>query len=197
MSSNSSNYTKSGNQKFYQQFQVVITKNNPSDMDKVNKGTLLQTIANMGDTEVYNQIYLNTNFMVGLPNKEDMECEINLHKMPTVASFDYKSKIDSDADLSADETYKTDANPFMPTTGTFVDKTIVDHVLKNRENQSAYDEYYASHYGDTSYGNRQKWLVGEKGILTYSCKKNTTAMDEVVIEVKTSDEKFTYDNGTK
>lgn len=204
MSGDSSKYGKMlqarnyNNLTFYQQFQGAITKKNPNAPDAVNKGMLLQTVANMGDSEVYNQIYMNTNFMIGLPNREDMECEINLNKMPTTTAFTYGEKIDKDADLAADAVYgKEAANPFMPSVGSYVDKTIVDHLLNRSPNQSAYDAYYDKHYGDYATGNRQKWLVGEKGIVTYNCKKNTSVMDEVVIEVRTSDEKFTFDNTTK
>lgn len=191
--------TSNGNMKYYQQIEGSIVKKYPNQVDSVNKGTFLQSVANMGDTEVYNQIYLNSNFMIGLPNKEEMECEISLYKMPTVGSFDYKDKFDKQAILTGTWAweYGTKANPFMPTVGSYVDKTVVDHILNRTRNEQAFTRYLDTHYGSESSGERQHWLTWEKGIFSYNCKKNTTNVDEVVVTLTTSDEKYTYDNVTK
>lgn len=185
--------------KYYQQIEGSIVKKHPNQVDSVNKGTFLQSVANMGDTEVFNQIYLNSNFMIGLPNKEEMVCEISLYKMPTVPWFDYKDKFDKQAILTGTWAgdYGTDANPFMPSVGSYVDKTIVDHILNKTRNEQAFSKYLDIHYGESSSGERQHWLTGEKGILSYNCKKNTSDMDEVVVMLTTSDEKYTFDNSSK
>ena len=176
---------------YYQQFQWKIEKKSVW-WDAISDWLLLQAVSNAWDTEVYNQIYLNTNYVVWLPNKDTIKCNIKLFKIPVDTSkINYASEFNSLADLTTNSVYSQPTNVFW-SPASYIHKDTLKSLFWVSYNQWLENNYYNLQYKNAT-DLEQQWLVWEKWIVYYVCVKNNFEQDSVRVLITTSDERFFKD----
>lgn len=183
---------------YYQQYQLAIQ--NLSDWENGESEWLLtQIIWNVKDTDVYNQIYANTNVPIWVAHSEPISCKINLFKVPVVAWLNYSTLLSAESDLSTNPSYSWSANVFRASKASYVDTATFDSLFWKTKNTTKEKSYYSTQYA-WSTKDTQKWLLWERWFVTYECLKTiddstNTNFEEIDVHVSTSDEKYTRDAG--